>query len=87
MNNQMMGPEDSNKKIGETLRIMTTLMNGLGIVMMAFGSFCLINIESVEGFMGYDVRTITIMLWIIIITGLGIVTVPIVEKFKMRKLK
>ncbi len=83
----MTTPEESHKKIEEMMTTMSTLTKGLGIVMMAFGSFCLLTIESVQNFTGYSVQTITILAWALLILGLGIVAVPFIEKMKARKLK
>ena len=82
-----MTPEESNKKIEETIKTMTTLMKGLGIVMMAFGSFCLLTVEFVQDFTGYSAVTITIISCTLLATGLGIIAVPFIEKMKMRKLR
>lgn len=83
----MTTPEQSHKKIEEAVNTMSTLTKGLGIVMMAFGSFCLLTIESVQNFTGYDAGTITILSWVLMLLGLCIVAVPFIEKMKARKLQ
>jgi hypothetical protein len=87
MNNQMMGPEDSHKKIDDAIKTMTTLMQGLGIVVMAFGSFCLLVITPLQNFTGYSVQTITMVSWGFLLIGLCIIAVPYIEKMRMGKLK
>ncbi|MGB4106852.1 MAG: hypothetical protein WBK55_03550 [Alphaproteobacteria bacterium] len=83
----MTTPEESHKKIAEAMNTISTLTKGLGIVMMAFGSFCLLTIGSVQNFTGYSVQTITILSWGLMLMGLGVVAVPFIEKMKARKLK
>ncbi|MBP7722555.1 MAG: hypothetical protein KA155_08470 [Alphaproteobacteria bacterium] len=83
----MTTPEESHKKIDDAIKTMTTLMQGLGIVVMAFGSFCLLVITPLQNFTGYSAQTITMVSWAFLLIGLCIIAVPYVEKMRMRKLK
>lgn len=76
--------ERPEKEIHKTLNSLTTLMSGLGLVMMAFGAFCLTDIETVGNYVSFDARTLTVMAWTLIITGIGIVSAPYIEKMKSR---
>ncbi|MCE7886231.1 MAG: hypothetical protein DYH13_01835 [Alphaproteobacteria bacterium PRO2] len=87
MNNKMMGPEQSHKQIDEAIKTMATLTKGLGIVIMAFGSFCLLTIESVQNFTGFSAVAVTILAWALLVLGIGLVAVPFIEKMKARKLQ
>lgn len=82
-----MTTHEQNHKIEETMKTMSSLVKGLGIVIMAFGSFCLLSIETVQNFTGLSVVTITILAWALLILGLGVVAVPYIEKMKARKLQ
>lgn len=83
----MTTPEQSHKQIDEAIKTMATLTKGMGIVVMAFGSFCLLSIQSIQNLTGYSAAMITIVSWAFLIVGLGIVAVPFLEKMKARKLK
>lgn len=83
----MTTPEQSHKQIDEAMKTMATLTKGLGIVIMAFGSFCLLAIESVQSLTGFNVVAITIVAWALLVLGIGVVAVPFLEKMKARKLQ